>query len=254
MSGLLLLKLLYAWLLPPGLFLLLALIVLCLSYKTKKKSWFLLVFIVIYALSIRSVSNGLIKPLENYYIQPDETELHSAQAIVLLGGGSYGGVKDFDGEGQVTGSAANRLLMALRLHKALYLPIIMSGGQVYSYSASEADVEYRLLKACGVEEKYLIVDSQSRNTAENAKYTKQICAQRNFDKVILVTSAFHMPRSVMLFEREGVDVIPYPTDYQTNKDTVLDAFAFVPSIGNLYNTTVAMKEYMGIMAVKIGVQ
>ena len=46
----------------------------------------------------------------------------------------------------------------------------------------------------------------------------------------------------MLFKREGLVVIPYPTDYQTNKETVLDAFAFVPNIGSLYNTAVAMKE------------
>ncbi len=244
----------YAWLLPPGLFLLVALAILFLSYKTKKKFWLIFPLLVIYLLSIRPVSNSFIKPLENYYAQPDVTELNSAQAIVLLGGGSYGGVKDFDGEGQVSAGAANRVLMALCLHKALQLPIVLSGGQVYSYSASEADVQYRLLKACGVEDKYLIKDAQSRNTAENAKYTKQICAQSSFGKVILVTSAFHMPRSVMLFEREGVDVIPYPTDYQTDKETVFDAFAFVPRIGNLYNAAVAMKEYMGIASVKAGVQ
>ena len=244
----------YAWLLPPGLFLLVALAMLFLSYKTKKKFWLIVPLLIIYLLSIRPVSNSIIKPLENCYVQPEVTELNSARAIVFLGGGSYGGVKDFDGEGQVTGGAANRLLMALRLHKALHLPIILSGGQVYSYSASEADVEYRLLKSCGVEERYLIKDLQSRNTAENAKYTKQICEQRNFGKIVLVTSAYHMPRSVMLFEREGMDVIPYPTDYQTNKETVLDAFAFVPRISNLYDTAVAMKEYMGIAAVKAGVQ
>lgn len=228
--------------------------VLFLSYITKKKFWLILPLLVIYLLSIRPVSNSFIKPLENCYVQPDVIELNSAQVIVLLGGGSYDGVKDFDGEGQISAGAVNRLIMALRLHKALQLPIVLSGGQVYSYSASEADVEYRLLKACGVKEKYLIKETKSRNTAGNAKYTKQICAQRNFGKVVLVTSAFHMSRSVMLFKREGVGVIPYPTDYQTNKETVLDAFTFVPRIDCLYNTAVATKEYMGIAAVKIGVQ
>ena len=244
----------YAWLLPPGLFLLVAFAMLFFSYKTKKKVWLIVPLLVIYMLSIRPVSDSLIKPLENCYPQPDVSELNSARAIVLLGGGSCGGVKDFDGEGQVSAGAANRVLMSLRLHKALHLPIVLSGGQVFAYSANEADIEYRVLKACGVEERYLIKDAQSRNTAENAKYTKQICAQRNFGKVILVTSAYHMPRSVMLFEREGMDVIPYPTDYQTDKETVLDAFAFVPNSGNLRDTAVAMKEYLGIVAVKVGVQ
>ena len=90
----------YAWLLPPGLFLLVALAMLFFSYKIKKKPWLVLPLLVIYLLSIRPVSNSFIKPLESCYVQPDVTELETAQAIVLLGGGSYEGVKDFDGEGQ----------------------------------------------------------------------------------------------------------------------------------------------------------
>lgn len=69
-----------------------------------------------------------------------------------------------------------------------------------------------------------------------------------------MTSAYHMPRSVLLFAREGVRVIPYPTDYKTDKDMVFDAFAFVPNINNLYNSAVALKEYYGITAVKAGWQ
>ncbi len=64
----------YAWLLPPGLFLLVALAVLLLSYKTKKKFWLVLPLLVIYLLSIRPVSDSLIKPLENGYPQPDVAE------------------------------------------------------------------------------------------------------------------------------------------------------------------------------------
>ena len=115
-------------------------------------------------------------------------------------------------------------------------------------------MEYRFLKACGVEEQYLIKEDRSRNTAENAKYVKQICQQRNFDKVILVTSAFHMPRSVAFFEREGVDVIPYPTDYKTSRNTSLNAFAFTPQAENLFHSSIAMKEYLGLLAVKMGWQ
>lgn len=247
-------KWLYAWLLPPGLFLLVVLAIFLLSYKTKKKCWFIFPLLVIYLLSIRPVSNSFIKQLEDCYIQPNVTELNSAQAIVLLGGGSYSGVNDFDGAGQITGGAANRLLMALRLHKKLHLPIVLSGGQVFACSTNEADIMHRLLKACDVEESFLVRETQSRNTAENAIYTKLICTKKYFGKVILVTSAYHMPRSVMLFERERVDVIPYPTDYQTDKEIVLDAFAFVPNIGSLRKTTIALKEYIGIMAVKVGVQ
>lgn len=244
----------YAWLLPPGLFIL-AFIVACLRFrKTKQKRWLCIPILLIYLLSCNPVSNQLIKPLENYYAQPALSDLQGAGAIVVLGGGSYGGVNDFDGEGQIGADAANRLLMGLRLHKALKIPIVLSGGQVYSYTGIEADIEYRLLKAAGVEEASLLKENRSRNTVENARFTKKLCADRGYDKVILVTSGYHMPRSVLIFAREGVPVIPYPTDYKTNKETVLDAFAFVPYADALYNSAAAMKEYLGILAVKVGVQ
>ena len=173
---------------------------------------------------------------------------------MVLGGGCYSGVSDFDGEGQLSADATNRLVMGLRLHKALGLPIILSAGKVFSYSASEADIAYRLLKASGVEEKYLIKENRSRNTAGNATFTKEICEKQKYDKVILVTSAYHMPRSVALFKREGMNVIPYPTDYKTYKNPVLNAFSFTPSAGCLYYTSSAVKEYLGLLAVKMGWQ
>ena len=247
-------KFLYAWLLPPGLFLLLGAAAIINYFKTKKKRWRVVPLLVMYALSIRPVGDLLIKSLEYRYGQPAMAALQDARAIVMLGGGSYKGVKDFDGEGQVGADAANRLFMALRLHKALQLPVILSGGQVFSYSATEADIEHRLLKASGVEEKFLIREDRSRNTAENAKFTREICEQHRFDKVILVTSAYHMPRAVAFFKREGVDVIPYPTDYKTSKQPVLDAYSFTPSADSLYNTAIALKEYIGLLAVNMGWQ
>ena len=120
--------------------------------------------------------------------------------------------------------------------------------------ATEASLEYRFLKACGVEEPYLIKEDRSRNTAENAKFTREICEQKQYGKVILVTSAFHMPRSVAFFNREGVDVIPYPTDYKTSRHLPMDAFSVTPSADALSHTSLAMKEYMGLLAAKLGWQ
>ena len=254
MNMLFIIKLLYAWLLPPGIVLLLILVAGFYCRKSKAQRWSVLIFILLYVCSISVFSNNLIKSLENQYDQPGLPALRDARAIVVLGGGCCSGVRDFDGEGQLNADAANRLFMGLRLHKALGLPVILSGGKVFSYSASEADVAYRLLKASGVEEKYMIKEDRSRNTAGNAKFTKEICGQKHFNKVVLVTSAYHMPRSVAFFQREGVDVIPYPTDYRTDKKTVLNAFAFTPSAGCLYDTSTAVKEYLGLLAVKMGWQ
>ena len=251
-SMLVVLKLLYAWLLPPGIFLLALLAVYCFGRKTKNARGLVLVFALIYLLSIQVVSDRLVKPLEDWYDQPALSALQDAQAIVILGGGSYEGVPDFDGAGQNSESSTVRLATGLRLHWALHLPIVFSGGHLFDDEVKEASLAYRFLRACGVEDRYLIREDRSRNTAENAKYVKQIYQQQHFKKVILVTSAFHMPRSVALFQREGMDVIPYPTDYKTDKKLRLDAFAFTPSADCVYHNALAIKEYLGLLAVKMG--
>ena len=83
-------------------------------------------------------------------------------------------------------------------------------------------------------------------------YTRNVSFKTDWDQ--FRTSAFHMPRSVAFFEREGVDVIPYPTDYKTSRNLRLNAFVFTPSADCLYHSAIAMKEYLGLVAVKMGWQ
>lgn len=292
---LILLKVLYAWLLPPGIFILALLAVYCFSNKAKRNRRLLAVAVFMYLLSISVVSDNLVKPLEDRYTQPDLRELQHAQAIVVLAGGGYDGVPDFDGVGQNSADSMNRLAMGLRLHRVLHVPVILSGGRIFDDTETEANNMYRFLKACGVEERFLIKEDRSRNTTENAVFTKQICQEKGFESVIVVTSAYHMPRSVVLFERVGmkvaddgvsgagsnvtgaagqkgksegaestpasgaaadrkrISVIPYPTDYKTDKQIRLNVFAFTPSADAVRTSSVAMKEYLGYFAAKLGV-
>lgn len=248
------LRLLYAWLLPPGLFILLFLTAFWRFRRTKKQRWLALPVIIMYLLSIDAVADKLIKPLEDCYPQPPVSALREAQAIVVLGGGVCDGAPDFDGTGQIATEADSRFLIGLRLQRALHIPIILSGGPGYERTAAEAEIAARTLQGSGVMEKDLIKEDRSRNTKENAVFTKELCRQKGFNKVLLVTSAYHMPRSVMLFQREGLNAVPYPSGYRTDKDTTLNAFTFTPSYDALSNSAIAMKEYMGILAVKTGLQ
>ena len=111
-----------------------------------------------------------------------------------------------------------------------------------------------MLKSVGIGEAFILKEDRSRNTVENARYTKLLCEKMGMDKVILVTSGYHLPRSVLIFEREGVPVIPYPTDYKTNQEIAIDAFSFTPSAEAVRTSAIAMKEYLGILAVKLGAQ
>jgi len=177
---LIVLKLLYAWLLPPGIFLLAILLAYIFCRKSKNAHRLLYVFALIYLLSIHATGDKVIQPLENWYNQPAVSDIKDAQAIVVLAGGSYDGVPDFDGFGQNSESSTVRLVAGLRLHRALHLPMVLSGGRLFKDVDTEASLEYRMLKACGVEDRYLIKEDRSRNTAENAKFTKEICRQNHY--------------------------------------------------------------------------
>ena len=124
---LIVLKLLYAWLLPPGIFLLAIAAMYGYYRKAKYAKGLMLLFALIYLLSISAVSDKVIQPLEDQYAQPSVSELKDAQAIVVLAGGSYDGVPDFDGNGQNSESSTVRLVAGLRLHRVLHLPIVLSG-------------------------------------------------------------------------------------------------------------------------------
>lgn len=246
-------KWLYAWVLPLGGLVLALLIVTAYMFwkRAPGRKPLLLVVALLYALAIAPVSGPLIKSLETRYEPPQEI---SGDVIILLGGGARSGVPDFDGQGQIGSAAANRFLTAVRIQKAKNLPIILSGGVVLDTEANEAQIERRMLLSLGVPADKIIIEDKSRNTAENARFSKAICEQHRWQKPIVVTSAFHMPRSVAFFQREGMDIIPYPSDYRTNSEYHYSAYSIIPDSFELLNSCLAIKEYVGIGAMKAGLQ
>jgi uncharacterized SAM-binding protein YcdF (DUF218 family) len=111
----------------------------------------------------------------------------------------------------------------------------------------DADTAPRLLTALGVAPERLILENRSRNTHENAVFTKELVTPKAGETWLLVTSAFHMPRSMALFRKAGFEVRPWPVDYRTSgvegfgvfRDNAADA---------LQNTTVAIREWIGLLA------
>jgi uncharacterized SAM-binding protein YcdF (DUF218 family) len=113
-----------------------------------------------------------------------------------------------------------------------------------------------LLKWMGVPEEAIWQQGRSHNTYEDALYSAEILREKGVRRILLVTSAWHMPRSVKLFEAQGFQVIPLPSDYNVTdkswqkmlhadwRSYVLDLF---PSVGNLSLTTRMLKEYFGLV-------
>jgi uncharacterized SAM-binding protein YcdF (DUF218 family) len=116
-----------------------------------------------------------------------------------------------------------------------------------------------LLDRLDVPPSAIIEEPRSLNTYQNALYTKTILDEKGLNRILLVTSAFHMPRSVAIFEKLGFEVIPAPTDFYitdgsvtgTQRTLVGNLLDLVPETGRLASTTEAIKEYIGILVYRL---
>lgn len=199
----------------------------------------LLMTCLLYLISIRPVSDALLRPLEQSYTQP-EKGISGADYIVILGGGTV------YRENNVTlgTDATKRMVEGYLLQKKTGLPIIFSGGSpLHKESPSEATVAFELLLNMGMEGNLIHLEDKSRNTYENAANIKNIY---NPESIILVSSAYHMKRSVTVFKDMGFEIIPYPVDYKV-EDLSYILLDYFPSMNALENSYHAMHEYIGMI-------
>ncbi len=202
----------------------------------------------------RWVQYGLVHSLESRHPAPDP--MPQAPVIVVLGGGTRAHVppRAFS----ETNEAGDRLLYAAMLYKQGKAPhILVTGGSIDWRGPRDPEAEdmASLLTLIGVPQEAIWLESEARNTYENAVYSRELLAERGIDSILLVTSARHMPRSVRLFERQGLHVIPAPTDYLTPDldwenltapDLRNQIIQLLPDAEYLYWTSDAIKEYIGI--------
>jgi uncharacterized SAM-binding protein YcdF (DUF218 family) len=189
----------------------------------------------------------MIAPLEQRFGRPPSMPA-SVDAIIVLGGSTLARVSTARGVAELN-EAGDRLVGAVVLAR-LYpdARVIFSGGAgLFDPEAEpEAATAERLLLSMGVARERLVLEGQSRNTDENADLTAAMLGETG-GTALLVTSAFHMPRSVGLFRRVGIDVIPWPTDYRSSGK---EAFRldFANPVHNFGTATVALKEWIGLVA------
>ncbi len=249
-------KLLPLFLYPLGLASLLLLVGLILAWKRPYFALFpmgISLFILLIA-SNAWVSSLLMQSLE--WQQISEEELPQAEAILLLGGSTR--IPAPPRKTIEITEAGDRVLYAAHLYKAGKAPLIIAtGGRIawLKNAPPEADSMKILLIEIGVPASAIIEETQAVNTYENALYTKEILEQRGIQTSLLVTSASHMPRSLRVFQKQGIDVIPAPTDFlvtkvdweqlqSTPQATLLN---LLPNAENLKQTTQALKEYIGMV-------
>lgn len=164
--------------------------------------------------------------------------------IILLGGAINS--QEIDGKIlEDLGSSADRIRKAAQLTRDYPdLPVVVSGGQAFPRKGArtEAVATAAFLTELGVELSRLRLETASRNTAENAKFVSQQAEKGSW---LLVTSAFHMPRSVGSFRKAGVDVIAVPTDWMVDDNRPILTMNAVDRLGRL---DLGVHEYLGLFA------
>lgn len=202
-------------------------------------------------LSLSFIPAKLLTPLEGRYpalLHPEalswqgSANAASPKWVVVLGGGHVSDPR-LPVNSQISQAALGRVVEGVRLYKAIPgSKLLLSGGGTHD-PVPEADVMARIAVFLGVKPQDITLERDSRDTEDEAvMIAKMVGAQ----KIILVTSAAHMPRSVALFKKHGLQPIPAPADYLVKQARGFDLDRFFPNAGPLRQVESAWHEYLGL--------
>lgn len=258
MSSVYILSKLFTYLvLPPGIFIILFLIA---SFYAKRfRLFFIANAIIFYLLSNSYVSDWLLRPLEEPFNQ--SIAKTPVDAVIVLGGGHTQGVANLP----LSSDAYKRMMWGLMVAKSNNLPLLFSGGGMQKeYLESDAFLdslkELKLYleiatpnsKSLSTKEFSLHVEDKSLDTYQNAEFSKTAFEKAGLKEptIYLVTSAYHMKRSIRLYEHFGFKVIPAATNFKINH-RAKDTWDYLPNAHSLYKSYIALHEYVGLLSLKI---
>lgn len=253
-------KLLPLFLYPLGLACLLMVVALVMSWKRSR--WGMLPIalgLIVLLLGSNSwVANGLVQSLE--WQQLPAKELPTADAIVVLGGATKPAFPprptvDLSEQG-------DRVFYGAQLYREGKAPVVIASGGRIAWRGggpSESADMAEILKTLGVPASAILQDPTSLNTYQNAVNVRQIIKTRGIRTILLVTSAMHMPRSLQIFRRQGIEAIPAPTDFlvtqqeigEPNSSFQATLLSLLPDADRLDKTTRALKEYIGMVVYRL---
>jgi uncharacterized SAM-binding protein YcdF (DUF218 family) len=200
--------------------------------------------------SIPIFSNKLITYLENEYILSDASSAKTANAIVVLSG-MVRTINSKNGLSYEWGEASDRIFAGIELIKKNKAPIMILTGGKLPWSVGKPEGEYLrdIAIKYGVPNKNILLTKNVQNTDQEAKAVAKLL-NKEIPNIILVTSAFHMPRAQKVFEAAGIVVSPFPVDFLSgaNKTTLMH---FIPSAGAFSNTSFFVREIIGRLYYKL---
>jgi uncharacterized SAM-binding protein YcdF (DUF218 family) len=203
--------------------------------------------------SLPIFSRTLLATLENSL--PLTVSTHKGaprSAIIILGGGRRTNAPEYSGD-TLSNLSLERLRYGAFLYRKTGYPIIVTGGTPYGSPLSEAQIMREVLR-----KEFYIQDvqaeEQSRNTAKNAEFSLKLLRERGIHTIYLVSHAWHLRRTLPLFQAHDMMVIPAPTGFSTkdsNRPLILD---WMPQAQALNDSRIALHEWLGILWYKIRYQ
>jgi uncharacterized SAM-binding protein YcdF (DUF218 family) len=198
------------------------------------------------------LGNLLLYPLESRF-PPWTAALGAPDGIIVLGGPIDADLS-VEHEVPVIRSAADRIIAGAVLARQYpNVRFVFTGGSanLISNDAREADYASAVFESLGIAKSRLIMERRSRNTYENAQFTADMVKPKPGERWLLVTSAYHMPRSIGLFRKSGFTVEAYPVDWRVGR-TLGESLAFTAVANDgLARTDVGLREWLGLVAYRL---
>jgi len=213
------------------------------SNRRRGFAWIMSATVILVLLSFRPIPTTLMRSLEGRY-PPVVTPADSSIAwIVVLAAGATDDPA-LAAPHRLSQSSLVRLVEGIRLSRQLpSAKLVLSGGSPFS-SVTLASVMRSLALELGVPDSLILTEDQSMDTKDQALAIADVVQK---DPFFLVTSAKHMPRSMALFERQGLSPIAAPTDHLARRPTTIHPGGFYPSSLNIRTARLAWREYLGLM-------
>lgn len=210
-------------------------------------------FAVLVGAGLLPAGNLLLLPLETRFSRvPEPKPEDGITAIILLGGFEDGWVSSGRG-GLAVNEAAERITEGVRLAKRLPdARVVFTGGSgwLLHKDPDATGPVGRFLEDMGIAPGRIVLEGRSRNTHENAVFTRDLLRLGKGERVAVVTSAYHMPRAMGVFRQAGYDAVAYPVDYRTRgPEDLTRTFERFPA--GLERLDLAAKEWIGLVAYRL---
>lgn len=194
--------------------------------------------------------NAIILPLEQRFPAWDgsrDAARGAPTGIICLGGAVDTVVSPVRGEVALNEAAERMTAIAELARRYPNARIVFTGGSgrfLYD-GVTESGLAARMFASFGIAKERITLEDKSRDTLENARFTRELVKPQPGERWLLVTSAHHMPRSVALFRAEGFSVEAFPVDYRT-RGAIDMLRPFSPLSDGLRRTDTAMREWVGL--------